>query len=212
MTAAVSPEAPRDCGLCPRLVAFRDANRRKFPDFFNAPVPSFGDPAARLLVVGLAPGLKGANRTARPFTGDYAGLLLYPTLIEFGFARGHFDARPDDGLTLHGAMVTNAVRCVPPANKPEGAEAKTCRQFLAARIAALPRLEVLFLLGRVAHENTLSALGARRADHPFAHGAVHEVAGYRLVDSYHCSRYNVNTRRLTPAMFREAFAKAVAPA
>lgn len=209
--STAQPEAPQDCGLCPRLVAFRAANRRKFPDFFNAPVPSFGDPLARLLVVGLAPGLKGANRTARPFTGDYAGLLLYPTLIEFGFARGSFDARPDDGLQLEGAMVTNAVRCVPPANKPEGAEAKTCRQFLAARIAALPKLEVLFLLGRVAHENTLSALGARRAEHPFGHGAVHEVGGYRLVDSYHCSRYNVNTGRLTPDMFRQAFAKAAAP-
>lgn len=206
---AALPEPPADCRLCPRLVAFRESNRRRHPDFHNGAVASFGDPRARLLVVGLAPGLKGANRTARPFTGDYAGKLLYPALIDAGLAEGAFLADPEDGLTLQGAMVTNAVRCVPPENKPVGAEIRSCRQFLTARIAALPELRAIFLLGRIAHDSVLSALGRVRARHPFGHGAVHEIDGLALVDSYHCSRYNVNTRRLTDDMFRAALAKAV---
>ena len=205
------PEPPRDCPLCPRLVTFRQANAAAYPGFFNAPVPSFGPPDARLLVVGLAPGLKGANRTGRPFTGDYAGDLLYECLIEAGLARGSYRASPEDGLTLSGCMITNAVRCVPPENKPTGEEARTCLGFLKARIAALPELRALFALGRIAHDNVLSALQLRRAAHPFAHGAVHALeGGLTLVDSYHCSRYNTNTGRLTPQMFREALAKAVA--
>jgi len=203
-------EPPAGCGLCPRLVAFRDENRRQYPTFFNGAVPSFGDPGARLLVVGLAPGLKGANRTKRPFTGDYAGEILYPTLIEFGLARGSFRADPDDGVILVDSMITNAVRCVPPKNKPIGAEIANCRAFLAARIAALPRLRVLLLLGRIAHDSVIAALGGRPSKYPFAHGRPHALAGYTLVDSYHCSRYNMNTRRLTPDMFREAVRTAIA--
>lgn len=205
--AQAEPQA--DCALCPRLVAFREENKRQYPDFFNGAVPSFGDPEARLLVVGLAPGLKGANRTKRPFTGDYAGEVLYPALLEFGLARGSFRADPNDGLTLADSMVTNAVRCVPPKNKPIGAEIAACRSFLAARIAALPRLRVLLLLGRIAHDSVIAALGGRASRFPFAHARRHALAGYALVDSYHCSRYNMNTRRLTPAMFREAVRIAV---
>ncbi len=208
MNPSDAAEPPRDCALCPRLVAFRAENRRKYPDFFNGAVRSFGDPAAELLVVGLAPGLKGANRTGRPFTGDYAGNLLYPTLIRHGFASGEFRADPDDGLVLRRAMVTNAVRCVPPQNKPTGAEIRTCRQYLLRRIESLERLRVIFLLGRIAHQSVLAALGARQKDHPFAHAAVHRLDGLVLVDSYHCSRYNVNTGRLTPEMFDAAFARA----
>lgn len=209
-TSILSPEAPKDCSLCPRLVSFRQRNERQFPDYFNGAVPSFGDENAEILIVGLAPGLKGANRTARPFTGDYAGVLLYPTLLKFGFATGEFRADPKDGLRLKRAMVTNAVRCVPPENKPVGAEIANCRPYLANRIKALPKLKVLFALGRIAHDSTLSALGARRAAHPFTHAAVHRLDGLIMVDSYHCSRYNVNTGRLTTAMFELAFAKAVA--
>lgn len=202
-------EPAADCPLCPRLADFRRANIAAYPEFFNGPVPSFGGANARLLVVGLAPGLKGANRTGRPFTGDYAGDLLYGTLLAFGFAKGVFKAEPHDGLTLQDCMITNAVRCVPPENKPTGPEAVTCRRFLTAQIAALPRLKVIVALGRIAHENTLSALGHRRAAHPFAHCAVHALPdGRTLIDSYHCSRYNTNTGKLTPAMFAEVFAKA----
>jgi uracil-DNA glycosylase family 4 len=205
------PEPPADCPLCPRLVAFRDANRRDYPEFFNQPVPSFGDAGARLLIVGLAPGLKGANRTGRPFTGDFAGELLYGSLAAFDLSRGRYAADPEDGLALEDCMLTNAVRCVPPENKPTGIECKTCRPFLAARIAALPNLKVIFALGRIAHENVLSALGATRVEHPFAHGAVYLLAnGLHLVDSYHCSRYNTSTGKLTPEMFRYALAKAKA--
>ena len=197
-TAEPSP----DCPLCPRLSAFRADNAAAFPDFFNAPVPGFGDPRARLLIVGLAPGLKGANRTGRPFTGDYAGDLLYPTLVSFGLARGAYDRRPDDGLELHDTLITNAVRCVPPQNKPTGGEIATCRPYLKAQIAALPALRVVLALGRIAHDSTLKALGAKLKDHPFGHGAVHALPdGPTLVDSYHCSRYNVNTGRLTADMF-----------
>ncbi|GAB4574667.1 MAG: uracil-DNA glycosylase [Rhodothalassiaceae bacterium] len=203
-------EAPFDCTACPRLVSFRRRNEDLFPDYHNAPVASFGDPEAEILIVGLAPGLKGANRTGRPFTGDYAGLLLYPTLLKFGFAQGRFAADPNDGLRLVRAMVTNAVRCVPPANKPVGAEIGNCRRYLAARIEALPRLKVLFALGRIAHESAVRALGERPGAYPFAHGAMHRLGGRVLIDSYHCSRYNVNTRRLTAEMFEAAFARAVA--
>ena len=201
-------EAPLDCPLCPRLVAYREANDAAHPDWFNAPVPSFGDRNARLLVVGLAPGVQGANRTGRPFTGDFAGDLLYGTLLEFGFARGTYEARPDDGLALTGAMIANAVRCVPPQNKPTPAEAKNCLGFLKARIGALPDLEIILALGRIAHDAVLSARGVKKSAAPFAHGAEHNLgSGLRLFDSYHCSRYNTNTRRLTPEMFRSVFAE-----
>ena len=200
-------EPPLDCPLCPRLSAFRADNAAAFPDFFTAPVPGFGDPRARLLIVGLAPGLKGANRTGRPFTGDYAGDLLYPTLVSFGLARGAYDRRPDDGLELHDTLITNAVRCVPPQNKPTGGEIATCRPYLTAQIAALPALRVVLALYRIAHDSTLKALDAKLKDHPFGHGAVHALpGGPTLVDSYHCSRYNVNTGRLTADMFEAVIA------
>lgn len=200
LTAA---EPDHDCPLCPRLVDFRLANRVAEPGWHNAPVRSFGDPDARLLIVGLAPGLRGANRTGRPFTGDYAGELLYQTLIEFGFATGSYLADPADGLVLNDCMVTNAVRCVPPQNKPTPGEVATCRRFLIGRIAALDRLEAVLALGRIAHESTLIALGARRAAFPFAHGAKHAVRpNLTLFDSYHCSRYNTSTGKLTPQMFK----------
>jgi uracil-DNA glycosylase family 4 len=212
---------PRDCGLCPRLVAFRRSNVRDHPDFYNGAVPPFGGAEARLLVVGLAPGLKGANRSGRPFTGDYAGELLYPTLLKFGLAAGRYGAARDDGLELIGCRITNAVRCVPPGNKPTPAEQKTCRSFLAAEIAALPRLRAVLALGRIAHDAVLAALGLRKARYPFAHGARHELPNglalpnsLMLADSYHCSRYNVNTGVLTPAMFEavvEPLARLVKP-
>jgi uracil-DNA glycosylase family 4 len=196
-------EAPRDCPLCPRLVSFRIANRAAEPAWHNGAVDSFGSADARLLIVGLAPGLKGANRTGRPFTGDFAGDLLYHTLLAFGFARGRYGAAPDDGLALVDCMISNAVRCVPPENKPTPAEIATCRRFLAARIGAMPRLTAIMALGRIAHDSTLAALGARKSQFPFAHGARHEVRpALTLFDSFHCSRYNTNTGRLTPEMFR----------
>jgi uracil-DNA glycosylase family 4 len=203
--AALSAEPTRDCPHCPRLVDYRTALRAEEPTWFNAPVPSFGDPDARLLVVGLAPGRTGANRTGRPFTGDYAGDVLYPALIRHGFAKGSFAARPDDGLALVDCLITNAVRCVPPENKPVGAEIAACRGFLAAQLAALPRLSVILALGRIAHDSTLVALGAARSSAPFAHGAEARVNGPNgpaaFVSSYHCSRYNINTNRLTTEMF-----------
>lgn len=204
---STSPVQPaRDCALCPRLAAFRARNRAAFPDFFNAPVPSFGLPHARLLVVGLAPGLKGANRTGRPFTGDYAGDLLYATLLKFGFARGTYAQRPDDGLALVDCRITNAVRCVPPENKPVGDEVKACRPFLAGELA-LPDLEIVLALGTLAHNAVLAALGGLKQNgYKFAHGALHALpGGLTLADSYHCSRYNTNTGRLTPAMFEAVF-------
>jgi len=205
--AIAAAEPPRDCPRCPRLVAFRNAWRAQEPDWFNAPVHSFGPADARLLIVGLAPGLRGANRTGRPFTGDYAGDLLYTTLKEFGFARGDYDERPDDGLTLIDARITNAVHCVPPENKPTPAEISTCRDaFLARRIPAMRELRAIVMLGRIAHESTLRALGQRLAAAPFAHGARHMVGELALFDSYHCSRYNTNTGVLTPEMFRAVFA------
>jgi uracil-DNA glycosylase family 4 len=199
------PEPPRDCPLCPRLVAYRDKNRAEHPDWWNGPAPSFGDPDARLLVVGLAPGRAGANRTGRPFTGDYAGVLLYGTLIKTGFAEGRYEARPDDGLRLVDCMVTNAVRCAPPGNKPEPYEEGSCRPFLAARIAALPRLSVIITLGDVARRNVLRALGLKPSAAAGGHGARCQAGHYELINSYHCSRLNTNTGRLTTAMFEQVF-------
>jgi uracil-DNA glycosylase family 4 len=197
----------RNCPLCPRLAEFRAQNRAREPGWFNSPVPPFGDPAARLLIVGLAPGLQGANRTGRPFTGDFAGDLLYATLLEYGFAKGTYQARPDDGLALVDCRIGNAVHCVPPQNKPLPLEINTCRQFLIATIASMPRLRAIVALGRIAHESTLKALGLRGAAAPFGHGAIHPAGAVKLYDSYHCSRYNTNTRVLTPEMFRSVFAK-----
>jgi uracil-DNA glycosylase family 4 len=207
-TAPVAtPEPPKLCTLCPRLADFRDANRQREPQWFNGAVPSFGSGDARLLIVGLAPGLNGANRTGRPFTGDYAGELLYGTLLDFGFARGNYEARPDDGLALVDCMITNAVRCVPPGNKPTPAEIATCLPFLQARIATLASLVAILALGRIAHDSTLAAFGCRKSQFSFAHGKRHALpGGVALFDSFHCSRYNTNTRRLTPEMFRDVFA------
>lgn len=206
---AVWTGPPRDCSLCPRLAAFRADNRRAYPAFFNAPVPSFGSQDAPLLVVGLAPGLKGANRTGRPFTGDFAGELLYGTLKRFGFAEGDYAARADDGLVLRDCRITNAVRCVPPENKPTGMEVTTCRAFLAAELAALPHLRVVVALGAVAHRSLVAATGMRQAACPFVHGAWSVTpGGLEIGASYHCSRYNTATGRLTPAMFHAVFAEA----
>jgi uracil-DNA glycosylase family 4 len=201
-----SAKPGRNCPLCPRLAAFREEWRAREPSWFNAPVPSFGPLTARLLIVGLAPGLQGANRTSRPFTGDHAGVLLYETLARYGFSRGSYDARPDDGLELVDARITNAVRCVPPANKPTGTEITTCRKFLSATIAEMPNLAAVVTLGRISHDSTIVALNERRAAAPFRHGAAHDVAALRIFVSYHCSRYNTNTGVLTPKMFRGVFA------
>ena len=205
---ASSPREPAaDCRLCPRLLAFRQANRESHPDFHNAPVGSFGPSSAGLLIVGLAPGLKGANRTGRPFTGDYAGDLLYATLQAHGFARGRYDRRPDDGLELVDCRIVNAVRCVPPENKPTTEEIRTCRTFLESELASLPHLKRILALGAIAHGATLTALGLTRSHYPFAHAAQHELPNELLLaDSYHCSRYNTNTGRLTPEMFDSVIA------
>jgi len=200
---AGEPEA--SCALCLRLAVFLDDHRRAAPDWHNAPVTSFGDPNARLLIVGLAPGLKGANRTGRPFTGDYAGDLLYSTLLEMGFASGSYGAVVDDSLRLVDCMITNAVRCVPPQNKPTSEEIRTCRQFLKLRIDAMPNLRMILALGRVAHQSVVATLGARQKDCPFGHGAVHDVGDLALADSYHCSRYNTNTGVLTAGSFKRVF-------
>ena len=203
--AAVLPG--RDCLLCPRLAALREVQRTTHPEWFNAPVPPFGDPSAKVLIIGLAPGLRGANRTGRPFTGDYAGELLYATLHKFGLSQGNYDARADDGLSLVGARVTNAVRCVPPQNKPEPRELAACRAFLASEIAASPGLRAFVALGAIAHDAVLTALGLRRTLFRFAHGAVHALPeGRLLADSYHCSRLNTNTGRLSARMFEAVFA------
>ncbi|HVC53762.1 MAG TPA: uracil-DNA glycosylase [Stellaceae bacterium] len=203
----VAPLPPPDCPLCPRLAAFRSTQRVAHSDWFNAPVPPFGCDDAVLLIVGLAPGLRGANRTGRPFTGDYAGDLLYATLAKFGFTTGAYAAHRDDGLALTRSRITNAVRCVPPQNRPEPGEIAACRPFLAAELAALPRLKAIVALGGIAHQAVLAALGLRRAPYPFAHGAIYELTGGPvLADSYHCSRLNTNTGRLTPAMFEAVFA------
>ncbi|MFI5019655.1 MAG: uracil-DNA glycosylase [Dongiales bacterium] len=204
---AEAPFPGRDCPICPRLVAFRQRNREAEPGWHNAPVPSFGLATARLLVVGLAPGLKGANRTGRPFTGDYAGDLLYASLKKYGFAEGDYGRSADDGFRLIDCRITNAVRCVPPENKPTPAEISCCRPFLSAEIAALPRLEAVLALGAIAHGSLLAALGERRSRRPFKHGVLHELeGGLILADSYHCSRYNTNTGRLTVAMFESVIA------
>jgi uracil-DNA glycosylase len=201
-------EPPADCPLCPRLAAFRAAARARQPDWHNAPVPSFGDPAARLLIVGLAPGLSGANRTGRPFTGDGAGNTLYPALARFGWSRGTFRASPDDGLELVDCRITNAVRCVPPENKPTGIEIRTCRRYLALELDAAAAPRAILALGRIAHDSVLRALDLRPSAHPFAHDAWQEVAPNRvLAASYHCSRYNMNTGRLTEAMFDTVLAR-----
>ena len=205
-TAPLDPPT-RDCALCPRLAAFRDAQRTTHPDWFNAPVPSFGPVSAELLIVGLAPGLRGANRTGRPFTGDYAGDLLYRSLLKFGLAAGDYAAHPQDGLILQRTRIANAVRCVPPQNKPEPAEIAACGRFLVGEMARLPRLRAILALGAIAHNAVLAAKGLRRAAYPFGHGAMHDLPhGIVLADSYHCSRLNTNTGRLTPAMFEAVIA------
>ncbi|WP_394057824.1 uracil-DNA glycosylase [Xanthobacter variabilis] len=200
-----SSEPSADCPLCPRLKDFRDEWRLNEPSWFNAPVPGFGPITARLLIVGLAPGLRGANRTGRPFTGDYAGDLLYATLLDFGFARGRYEARPDDGLELEDARIINAVRCVPPQNKPTPEEIRTCRRFLSPTFSHMPHLKAVVTLGKIAHDSTLAALGAKASHLKFGHGAKGEIGGVRVFASYHCSRYNTNTGVLTPAMFRTVF-------
>lgn len=206
---AFPPEAPLNCDRCSRLVEYLNECRTKNPDWHNAPVDSFGPSNAKLLIVGLAPGVSGANRTARPFTGDYAGDLLYATLEKFGFSNGKYDVRPDDGLELINAMITNAVRCVPPQNKPTGAEINNCRPFLVSRMNALPDLKVILALGKIAHDSTVKTLGGKISENKFAHAAKHEFdylgRPITLVDSYHCSRYNTNTGRLTTEMFEDVF-------
>ena len=204
-------EPRTDCGLCERLVAFRRDNAAAHPDWFNGAVPSFGSDTAQLLIVGLAPGLKGANRTGRPFWGDFAGDLLYPTLLKTGLAKGKHDLSQRDALSLVGCMITNAVRCVPPQNKPTGGEIKSCRQFLNGRIESLPNLRALLAIGRIAHESILSSLALIKRDYPFAHGAKHALpGGLLLFDSFHCSRLNTNTGRLTSEMFESVVANAAA--
>jgi len=199
MAEFTGPE--RDCPLCPRLVAFRAENRTKFPDKFNSPVPAFGPLDAEILVVGLAPGLRGANFSGRPFTGDYAGDVLYPALLKFGYARGQYAADPDDDLQLVNARITNAVRCVPPENKPVGSEMANCLPWLTQEIQSMPNLRAILSLGLISHKQVVKALGGRQVDHPFGHRAVHDLGGFRIFDSYHCSRYNINTGRLTVDMF-----------
>lgn len=200
-------EPGRDCPLCPRLAEFRRVWRLQEPTWHNAPVPTFGGLDARLLIVGLAPGLRGANRTGRPFTGDFAGDLLYRTLLDQGFARGAYEARPDDGLTLVDAAIANAVRCVPPQNKPLPVEIGACRPFLKSLVEAMPRLSAILALGRIAHDSVVATLGLSRKATPFGHGNVHPAGRLTLHDSYHCSRYNTNTGVLTPDMFASALAK-----
>jgi uracil-DNA glycosylase family 4 len=205
----VGPSEPKhDCQLCPRLAAFRAANRKQYPDYFNDPVPTFGSRDARLLIVGLAPGLQGANRTGRPFTGDYAGDLLYRTLLKHDLARGTYDKRADDGLTLHDCAISNAVRCVPPENKPMPAEIRTCRPFLESLIAKMPHLRAILALGKIAHDSVCDALKARKKEHPFKHGARYRVGDIALIASYHCSRYNTNTGVLTEKMFDDVVKQA----
>lgn len=201
------PEPDFNCSSCERLYDFRVQNKKKYPDWFNGPAPSFGNKNAKLLIVGLAPGLQGANRTGRPFTGDYAGDLLFATLLKFGLAKGEYKSSPDDGLKLVDTMITNAVRCVPPQNKPTGPEINTCRPYLVSRIASLKKLKAIICLGRISHDSTLRTLGIKLKDAPFAHRAQHIVSGtnYTIFDSYHCSRYNTNTGRLTTEMFEALF-------
>jgi uracil-DNA glycosylase len=199
---------PRDCPLCPRLKAFRDANRAKYPDWFNDPVPSFGPPTARILIAGLAPGLQGANRTGRPFTGDWAGDLLYATLLKHGLAKGVYEERADDSLELVDCRIANSVRCVPPQNKPEPSEIKTCRQFLKSELDCLPNVQVILALGKIAHDSVCDTLGVRKVLHPFKHGEVYGIGKFKLISSYHCSRYNTNTGVLTTQMFEDVVEQA----
>ena len=208
-------EPSKDCRLCPRLVEFREFHREANPSFFNAPVPTWypdeekgGLAAAKLLVIGLAPGLKGANRTGRPFTGDWAGDLLYATLCEFGFAEGRYEADPEDTLKLRDCAITNAVRCLPPQNKPVGAEINTCRPFLVDTMKAMKNLKVLITLGKISHDSTARSLQVRVTSVPFGHNREFEMAGYTVLSSYHCSRYNTNTGKLTEAMFHDVFRQA----
>ena len=204
----MAPARPgRNCPRCPRLVAFREHWRARQSGWFNAPVPPFGPREARLAVIGLAPGLRGANRTGRPFTGDFAGSLLYDTLRDYGFARGQYAARSDDGLDLIDCRIVNAVRCVPPENKPTPAEIANCRAFLKQDLADMPNLSAIVALGRIAHDSTIVTLGGRPAAAPFGHAATHRIGDMAIFDSYHCSRQNTNTRRLTPEMFRAVFAQ-----
>lgn len=199
-------DPPLNCAKCPRLVEFRESNQELHPDWFNAPVPAFGPSTCKLLIVGLAPGLQGANRTGRPFTGDYAGDLLYPTLLKFGWAEGTYGQSPDDGLKLKNCRVTNAVRCVPPQNKPIGAEQTNCRSYLIDEFANLSKLQTILALGRIAHDAVITTLGLKKSAYPFGHAAQHALPdGRTLTDSYHCSRYNLNTRRLTADMFEDVF-------
>ncbi|HZV19806.1 MAG TPA: uracil-DNA glycosylase [Sphingobium sp.] len=204
-------EPSRDCPLCPRLVAFRHACRAEHPDWWNGPVSAFGDPAARIVLVGLAPGKHGANRTGRPFTGDYAGDLLFATLAKFGLARGTYEARVDDGVELVDCAIINSVKCLPPQNKPLPTEIHSCRQFLRAGLDAMPRARVFVALGQIAHQSAVKVLGGKLPKARFGHLAEHRMPdGRRLIDSYHCSRYNQNTGRLTAEMFEAVFARAVA--
>jgi len=208
METLIAPPCPdRDCPACPRLVAYRLQNRTAFPDKFNAPVPPFGPLDAPVLIAGLAPGLKGANFSGRPFTGDFAGDLLYATLLDFGLAKGEYKARPDDGMELTQCRIVNAVRCVPPQNKPEPQEIKNCAPFLAGEIGAMKNLKVILAQGKIAHDAVVRNFGLKLSAHKFAHGAHHAVAdGITLIDTYHCSRYNTNTGRLTEKMFRDIVA------
>ena len=208
MSDAPHAEPPRDCALCPRLAEFRRENRREHPDYFNDPVPTLGSRDARLLIVGLAPGLHGANRTGRPFTGDYAGDLLYSTLLKHRLARGTYGADTNDGLELVECAIANAVRCVPPENKPLPAEINTCRQFLIGQIAAMPNLRAILALGKIAHNSVCTALALRKSEHPFAHGAHYKAHKIELIASYHCSRYNTNTGVLTAQMFDQVVKQA----
>ena len=203
-------EPPRDCLLCPRLVAFRHACQLEYPTWWNAPVQSFGDPQASIAIIGLAPGKHGANRTGRPFTGDHAGMLLFETLEKFGLTTGTYDARIDDGFALKGAMIINAVKCLPPQNKPTPDEIHTCRRFLEAQIADLPNARVFVALGAIAHQSAVKVLGGRLPKAKFGHLNEHRMPGGQvLIDSYHCSRYNQNTGRLTREMFEAVFERAV---
>ncbi len=203
-------EPPHDCQFCPRLVALREELRAEYPDWWNAPVPAWGDPAAWLAIIGLAPGKHGANRTGRPFTGDYAGDLLFETLTRMKLAHGSYDSRVDDGFALDGAIIINAVKCLPPQNKPTPAEIKQCRAFLAAQEAELPNARIFVALGRIAHESFVRHLGGRQVDFAFGHNARHDLPDGRiLIDSYHCSRYNTNTGRLTASMFEDVFRQAI---
>ncbi|HEY1899661.1 MAG TPA: uracil-DNA glycosylase [Steroidobacteraceae bacterium] len=211
-TAAGKPVQPLydgDCRACPRLARFLADSKLRFPDHVCRPVPAFGDPRPWLLIAGLAPGLHGANRTGRPFTGDHAGVLLYATLFGLGLSNQPDGKSPDDGLTLKGVRITNAVKCVPPENKPDPAEIRQCNAYIAAELAALPSIKVILALGRIAHDAVLMALGQRRSAFNFGHAAEHRVGGIHLIDSYHCSRYNTQTRRLTPQMFRAVMSRAV---